>query len=313
MRKLVLGIYLILLTTLLFASGANRITVLEFTTSGVSEAEMLIFIDYIASEITQNSNYTLIDRRQRVKILEELSFSNSGCTDEECQLEIGKLLSANNIIVGSIGSIGSTYILNMQLVDIETGETTETISNKYKNLDELVNDSKSLMTILLRSDEQAEAHEAAVEQPSTTTSAVSAADVPHQISSRPGLFGSPIYIYKKRPYYSSESTDLAKIIMLNIPNTTENKTIYNNYLNERDTSFGFVWGGLGALGLGYIGGAIAGGMLDSEFGFDNVMNIAAISGFGLFVVMEIIGLIMTSSSHAKLGEMVKIYNSNLYK
>ena len=41
---------------------------------------------------------------------------------EEVLLDVGKILGANQIILGSIGKIGSLYTLSAKLVDVETGE-----------------------------------------------------------------------------------------------------------------------------------------------------------------------------------------------
>lgn len=54
---------------------------------------------------------------QRENILDELEFSNSGCTDENCQFEIGKLLQARQMIVGSMGTFGNMHLLNIKLVE----------------------------------------------------------------------------------------------------------------------------------------------------------------------------------------------------
>lgn len=111
------GFLSFLLLLPLCAFGQNReapvITVLDFQASGISEGEITIFTDFIASHIVGTGKYTVIDRMQRRAILEEIEFSNADCTDEACQLEIGKLLSASQIIVGSLGKFGAKYILNI--------------------------------------------------------------------------------------------------------------------------------------------------------------------------------------------------------
>ncbi len=86
---------------------------------------------------------------QRDNILEELQFSGSGCTDESCQLEIGKMLQANKMIVGSMGAVGNLQILNVKLVDVETGETLKSASKEYANMDEMLLGSTQLVNELL--------------------------------------------------------------------------------------------------------------------------------------------------------------------
>ena len=121
------------------------LSVLEFETSGISKEEGKVFVDSITSYIIETDKYRVIDRMQRQMLLDEQSFSVSGCSDESCQLEIGRLLSANWIIVGSIGRVGSKYILNIKLIDVETGETANGDSKMYNNLDSLLENSRHLV------------------------------------------------------------------------------------------------------------------------------------------------------------------------
>ncbi|GAH07193.1 unnamed protein product, partial [marine sediment metagenome] len=125
------------------------ISVLDFELSGISKNEMRIFTDYISSHIVSTGKYTLIDRRHRISILEEIEFSYQDCIDEACQLEIGKLLSANFIVVGSLGKIGDRYILNMRLIEIETGKAITTSSKVYGSMNALVDDSMMMTFELL--------------------------------------------------------------------------------------------------------------------------------------------------------------------
>lgn len=57
------------------------------------------------------------------KILEEQSFQQSGsCDGGECAVEMGRILGIDQMIVGSVGLVGSTYTFNLRLVDVATGE-----------------------------------------------------------------------------------------------------------------------------------------------------------------------------------------------
>ena len=128
------------------ADGDKRpvITVLDFKASGVSQAEVEVFIDYLSAQIVETELYRVIDRAQRELLLQEQQFSTSECSDEECLLQVGKLLAANRIVVGSLGKVGSRFLLNVKLVEVETGETVRTASEKYDSLDALIDDSARL-------------------------------------------------------------------------------------------------------------------------------------------------------------------------
>ena len=110
---------------------------------------MAYVIDFVASHIHETDAFVVIDRMQRESILREIEFSKADCTDEQCAVEIGKLLSASLIVVGSIGRVGSRYILNMKLVEVETGQTIETASQMYADIDALIDDSEVQTLALL--------------------------------------------------------------------------------------------------------------------------------------------------------------------
>ncbi len=115
-------------------------TVLDFQTNGISENDMKSIISFLSAELFATGKYRVIDTAQRETILHELEFSASGCTDESCQLEIGKLLSAEYIVVGDIAVVGTRYILSARILETETSETTGIARGVYKNFDELVDD-----------------------------------------------------------------------------------------------------------------------------------------------------------------------------
>ena len=121
---------------------------MDFETSGVSKQEMTLIVDYLSSSVSDYKEYVLIDRRQREIILSEAQFSNSGCADESCAIEIGQLLSANEMILGSLGSVGSLYLMNIKLIDVTTGKTLNDVSEKYPSIEELITDCENLITEL---------------------------------------------------------------------------------------------------------------------------------------------------------------------
>ena len=146
MKKAMTFLIFLLATTFVVFTQQDKplLSVLDFEASGISKAESRIFVDFVSSYIVASNKYRVIDRTQRETILQEIEFSLTDCSDEKCQLEVGKLLSASQIIVGSIGKVGSWYILNMKLITVETGETVKTASDKYETIDALIEDSENL-------------------------------------------------------------------------------------------------------------------------------------------------------------------------
>ncbi len=139
------AVYL-LCSAALFAQTDGRpvMSVLGFTSDEALKAEVEVFVDYFSTHIVETGDYRVIDRAQRGRILEEIEFSYADCTDAECQLEIGRLLSADLIVVGSIGMVSNEYLLNVKLIGVETGETVNAASGKYRSMKELVEGSREV-------------------------------------------------------------------------------------------------------------------------------------------------------------------------
>ena len=55
-------------------------------------------------------------------VLKEQGFQQSGCTTDECAVQIGQLLGVQQLISGSIGKIGDIYSISIKIIDIETSE-----------------------------------------------------------------------------------------------------------------------------------------------------------------------------------------------
>lgn len=127
------------------------LTVLDFTVQGVSQVEMKTIISILSSSIFQMERFTVIDVSQRENILNEIEFSSSGCTDESCLLEIGKLLAAEMIVTGSLSKIGSRYVLSSKLLETQTGRTLGTADGMYVNLDALLDDISLFSQKLVKS------------------------------------------------------------------------------------------------------------------------------------------------------------------
>jgi len=150
---------LFVLSGALAVPGLPIITVLDFKTEGVSESEMRTVISLLSSALFQTRRFQVIDVTERERLLRELEFSVADCTDESCQLEIGRLLSAESIVVGTMGRVGSRYVLSAKILETETARTQNTADGIYPNLDALVDDIFELAKALA----QASSHEAVAE------------------------------------------------------------------------------------------------------------------------------------------------------
>lgn len=116
------------------------VTVLDFSMENIEKSEGMLLIDLLSSALVDISVFRVLDRSQRQKLLEEVKFTNTGLTDDAAQLEIGRLLASDKIVLGSVGKVGAKYLFNAKLVDVETGESLATAFNTYSTMESLVDD-----------------------------------------------------------------------------------------------------------------------------------------------------------------------------
>ena len=140
MKQIIIVLLLLAVLAPAFSQDESIITVLDFSTDGVSANEMKSIISLLSSALFQTGEFTVIDVSERERLLQELEFSMSDCTDESCLLEVGRMLSAEGIVVGNLGKVGNRYILSTKLLETETAKTLSTADGFYDDLDILVDD-----------------------------------------------------------------------------------------------------------------------------------------------------------------------------
>ena len=121
--------------------GAKYLAVLDLEPAGLTETEAKILTQRLTSTMIELSDYTVVERANIEKILEEQKFQNSGCTDSKCAVEIGQLLNADVSVIGSVSKFGSTYTMDCRIINVESGEALQSASYTHKGeIDVLVDD-----------------------------------------------------------------------------------------------------------------------------------------------------------------------------
>ncbi len=81
--------------------------------------------------------FTVLSYNDMKAILEAQAFSLSGCTDDSCAIEVGKLLAAENIVLGELSSIGTIYNLAIRLIDVGSSRTISAEAITFESLNEM--------------------------------------------------------------------------------------------------------------------------------------------------------------------------------
>jgi TolB-like protein len=116
------------MSNILAQTNQKQIAVLNLNASGLSPSESITLTDRLRSELVNTHEFRVIERDKMEEILTEQGFQQSGCTSDECAVEIGKLLNIHQICAGSIGKVGSLYSVTLRLIDVQSGQILATVT-----------------------------------------------------------------------------------------------------------------------------------------------------------------------------------------
>ena len=118
---------------LMIEIGAAReyIAIIEFEGIGVSQQEARSLTQRLTSEMIKLEIYQVLERAEMKKLLSEQKFQSSGCVSTQCAVDIGKMLGAKYMIVGSVNKVGRTFSIDARMIDVETGESYVSANYDY--------------------------------------------------------------------------------------------------------------------------------------------------------------------------------------
>lgn len=110
----------ILATLPLHAQNKKRVAVLPIEPAGVDPSVAVQVTDQVQSVFRNYfTSYEMIDRADIDKVIREQALELTGVTEEGVQ--VGKLLNADQVVMGRIGKMGKKYTITLKLVDVATG------------------------------------------------------------------------------------------------------------------------------------------------------------------------------------------------
>lgn len=114
------------------------IAVIDFEAKGLSRQDALRVSEWLRTELINTNQFRVIERSAMNAILKEQAFAMTGCTDTSCAVQVGKLLSARKMLIGSVEYWNNKVIINGRIIDVEKGVAEfahrETV-NSIKELD----------------------------------------------------------------------------------------------------------------------------------------------------------------------------------
>ena len=140
MRKLVVAVLLTTLTVW----AIPKIAVADFESIGCEESVGRAVAEIIRTEIAAEGVFRVIERSRLEDVLAEQSLGTSGMVTEGDLVEIGALLGADMVGVGSVSRIGEIYTLSGRIVLVATGEVVAAASRSVDDEEELVEAAREL-------------------------------------------------------------------------------------------------------------------------------------------------------------------------
>jgi hypothetical protein len=124
----------VMLTMVVVAEAQSRtiIAVADLTSGTIDQAALDLLTRRLSGKLHETDQFTIIERDKMDRILAEQGFQQGGCVAEECIVEMGQLLGASAIIVGSLGKLGTLHMFEARLIDVETGEVVATTSRECR-------------------------------------------------------------------------------------------------------------------------------------------------------------------------------------
>jgi TolB-like protein len=130
MKKL-LAIMLLLFSLVSAQDFRQTVAVIDFDASGISQLEATSLTNRFRTAVGDVGVMRLVKRGMMEEVLQEQGFQQTGCTSEECAVEVGQLLGVQNMIGGSIGRVGDTFTIDARMISVQSGVSLVTKQKTY--------------------------------------------------------------------------------------------------------------------------------------------------------------------------------------
>jgi curli biogenesis system outer membrane secretion channel CsgG len=107
----------------------------ELQPQGLSGSDAAMVSAILRNEIVQTRAFSVVERSEMERVMNEQAFQRTGCTSDECAVKLGKLLNVQRIVMGTVGKLFESYMASVRVVDVETGRVV--FSEMAKGKDEL--------------------------------------------------------------------------------------------------------------------------------------------------------------------------------
>ena len=105
----------------LTAHAQQRAAVLDFKANGGVSQETVDGITAIFATYFQPEGYTMVERTQIGKVIDEQGFQHKKSTERQSAVKIGQILNVSKVIVGDVNFLLGKYNVDARVINVETG------------------------------------------------------------------------------------------------------------------------------------------------------------------------------------------------
>jgi hypothetical protein len=111
----------------------DLVAVLDLDSLNVDKAQMAALTEELRSQLLQSNRFRIVDRQQIEVLLKEQAFQQSGCTSQECAVQVGKILGVRKMVTGRVTKVDANlWQVSGQMVDVESAETLKAVTVNHQ-------------------------------------------------------------------------------------------------------------------------------------------------------------------------------------
>jgi len=149
MKKSLLISVLLFISLLPVEAVKPNVTVIPFNSIGLSKSDAQSLTLFFETALQNTNTFVLIEQTEADNILQAQEYSLSDCLDEPCATEIGRLLSADQIVLGTVGMVADLHYVTVKIIDVQTGQNLVAKKERDKSLSALVEKLDTIAQLLV--------------------------------------------------------------------------------------------------------------------------------------------------------------------
>jgi hypothetical protein len=115
------------------ATGKELVAVLDLDALGASKNQVAAVSERLREELLATGQYRIVDRAQMDKVLEEQALQQTGCTSQECAVQVGRILGVRKLITGKVNRVeAGLWLISCSMIDAESAEVVRAVSFQHQ-------------------------------------------------------------------------------------------------------------------------------------------------------------------------------------